>query len=756
MAEEVEIVLKGEFKNGKLLVDTTDKLDKNVKKIGTDAEKTDKNVNKLTSGLKKLAAIVGIGLVVRGFNNLVKSSLRAAGAMEQVDVALTTMLGSAEKAAKLQKDLIEFAKATPFEIEGIFQTTKQLLAYGVAQEDIIKTMGTLGNIAAGVGVDMNRLALVFGQVRSTGKLLGQDLNQFTQAGVPLLAELAKLLGTTEAEVIKLKESGQISFDLVRQALENMTSEGGRFFNLMENQSKTLLGTISNMQDGFFQVKNALGQALLPAAKRVINFMIPSLNRLTKLIERNSKAIDKFAQGFINFFSRLKRGFSPIFSLMGDFRQSIEDITITFFIMALNVEKIFDQMKLVIFDFVENVLDKLGLISNLPMFGWIDDAKQDFTSMKTSIIKDIKDIEREISNIRAVQAESRLTPLAKSEAIEPVAETAAAQKQTTAIIAADPEKVEKARLKALKEENALLLEEQKNFLMGFATNETEAESLMADNKLMRRQRDILEQKEFAERKKALDEQLLNDKITLDEFENELDQINNDARIVALEEQLNKELELEQQNSQKILETKVKLEKAKAKEETKADKMRNFFQKKEIKNAERGAAALVQLQNSKSKELAAIGKAAAIFQITMNTARGALDAYSAMAPIPIVGPALGAAAAAAVIAYGAEQLGTVKSNSFAVGTPEIPSDQLAQVHKGEMIVPATFSDAIRSGELSLSGGGAENETAGSTNININFEGAQFVGEFSDDDITTIGERLGELISEDIIPAIPTREA
>jgi tape measure domain-containing protein len=855
MAEEVEIVLKGKFENGKLIVDTTQKIDNNIKEITKDSAKATKSVSAFEKQLKNLAKIVGVGLLVRGFKNVVKGALNAAGAMEQVDIALTTMLGSAEDAAKLQKDLVEFAKKTPFEIEGIFSSTKQLLAYGVAQEDIIDTMSTLGNIASGVGVDMNRLALVFGQVRSTGRLLGQDLNQFTQAGVPLLAELAKTLGTTEAEVIKLKESGQISFDLVNQALHNMTAEGGRFFNLMENQSKSFLGTISNMADGFFQVKVALGNALLPAGKRVLSFMIPAMDRLLASITNNSKAIDKFAQGVITGFSAIGkvlgfavdrifdfiRGVKTLLSLpfvkeilmavaafavmtkgitaltiafriltttafgwisvvtavvtaIGFLSKDVEDLPKTFQVMALTANKWFQELKFAVFSAVEAILDRLSLLSKLPGFGWIEDAKNKFAGMKDAIVDDVAKIEKVISDIKApgvLQTGGVEAPATTEDSVTT---------QTIATIAEDPEAAAEARLKALKKENEALLGEQEAFLAGKVANESEADKLVAANRALARQQELLGEGQLAEQKKALDQQLLDDEISLDQHRAALDQLNNEAELEALQERYEQELLMFEENqallnetklemqatqdeeelaqlqmkldaqvmkqdlqNQQLLQAKVKKDEADIKQKRKKGELELKIEKaldnKHLKGAEAAAGQLVALQNSKSKELAAVGKAAAIFQITMDTARGAMSAYAALAPIPFVGPFLGIAAAAAVTAYGAEQLSTAKSNSFAVGTPNIPQDQMANVHKGEMIVPATFSEAIRSGELSLSGGTGEvanniNEPGATiTNININFDGAQFLGQMDDDDIEMIGERLGQMISEELIPALPT---
>ena len=723
--EDIEITLKGKFENGKLLVDTTKKLDGNIKDIGKSSKETKKHVSSFEKGLKKLATIVGIGFLANQFKNLFKSSLKAAGAMEQVDIALTTMLGSAKKAAELQKDLIKFAKKTPFEIEGIFSTTKQLLAYGIAQEDIIKTMSTLGNIASGIGVDMQRLALVFGQVRSTGRLLGQDLNQFTQAGVPLLAELAKLLGKTEAEVLKLKESGAISFDLVKQALENMTSEGGRFFNLMENQSKTLLGTVSNMQDGFYEVKVALGNVLLPTAKKFVNFMIPSLEKLAKTIKENSKQIEGFVDALVATFYPVKTfilGIKTILSqpilkwlalvttaiygvrlallaliknpvivfissivmALGWVIESFNSFSNSIKIALLESLKVFKDFQLNIFAIVDEILAKFATLSKVPGFGWTQDLSNSFNKATNKIINDVDRLNERLAGL-------------KGKAFDVPRVKIGTEMQGPAKNDDSVDELDKIREK----------------------NEEKFEIQQSQNEL-----EI--------------EQLLGHKANIENVES-----GSQSKIDA--------------NKKKSRED---LQKAEAKSIEKRFKHKAKMDTYEYKAAVNVTGQLVQLQNSKNKEMAAIGKAAAIFQITNETAKGAISAYASLAPIPFVGPVLGAAASATIIAYGVERLGEVKANSFAVGTSNIPEDQMANVHKGEIIVPESFAEAIRSGKLALSGKATETEnisdfdsSSNITNININFDGAQFVGKFDDEQIEEIGERLGQLISEDITPPLPT---
>lgn len=826
--KETEIILKGKFENGEAIVKATKQIDQNLKDIGDNSEKAEKQSSNLVNTLKKLGAIIGITALANGFKNLVKGSLEAAGSMEQVNIALTTMLGSGEKAAKLQKELVDFAKKTPFEIEGIFDSTKQLLAYGFAQKEIIPTMSTLGNIAAGVGVDMGRLALVFGQVKTAGKLMGQDLLQFTGAGVPLLDALSETLGKSKSEIMALKEAGQISFEQVKVALESLTKEGGRFYNLMENQSKTFLGTVSNMSDSFFQVKVALGEALLPVAKRVVDSMIVWFGDLKTKIQENKETIAIIANAFVMAFSLIGKAIGIAISLVSNFvaglvqilklplvkeilaaaaavliwskgiaaltiafrlltttmfgwlsiaasiiaaigylSKGIQNLPAPFQIAILTITKYWEQFKLAVVDGIDQILDKLSVLANIPGFGWIKDIKDNFSATKDSIIRDINDIDAAIQNIKT-----------------------APQVQDGG---GDSSKLANAQA-----QNQALLAEQQKYLEQSATNEKAASDLSLQNQAAAIEQKIELNGAYADRKRELDALLLNDEITAAQYKQEMQALQNEMELEMLQEQYDAELEKFVENQTLMDETKnqmqltqdetelamlqTKLDGIAAKQQMQNDrlvamkikkdeleqkqtqkkgewelKFEAFMSSEQMKNAQKAASELVALQNSKNKQLAAIGKAAAIFQITVDTASGAMSAYKALAPIPIVGPALGAAAAAAVIAYGAERVSQVTSASYAVGTPNIPQDHMAMVHAGEMIIPATFADAIRSGDLSLSGGagGGNNQTSNSS-ITISFDGASFYGQMNDEEIRYIGERLGQLITENIITPIPTRRA
>ena len=222
------------------------------------------------ASVNKNMLMMGAGIAAVGIAGAaaVGGLIKMAGQFEQTQIAFTTMLGSAGKADKLLKELADFAAKTPFTIPGIEQNAKMLLAMSIPLEDLLPTLKSLGDIASGLNVPMERLALNFGQVRVQGKLTGRELRDFSVAGVPLIAELAKNLNIAESEVKEMVSAGKIGFAEVEEAFKTMTGEGGKFFDLMDAQSKTFLGQVSNIQDSFIKIGRVMGEIFLPAAKWV--------------------------------------------------------------------------------------------------------------------------------------------------------------------------------------------------------------------------------------------------------------------------------------------------------------------------------------------------------------------------------------------------------------------------------------------------------------------------------------------------------
>ena len=189
--------------------------------------------------------------------------------LEQTRVAFTSMLGSAQLADTMIADLQKFAAETPFEMPGVRDAAQQLLAFGYDANEIIPTLTALGNAASGLGRGQdgfNHLAFVFGQIRTTGQLMGQDVMQLAQLGVPVKDILAKNLGLTKEELARIGEQG-IDADVAIQALIDGMNE--RFPEMMKKQSETFEGVLSNIKDNLGQAFGLSGLPLFEDAKNML-------------------------------------------------------------------------------------------------------------------------------------------------------------------------------------------------------------------------------------------------------------------------------------------------------------------------------------------------------------------------------------------------------------------------------------------------------------------------------------------------------
>jgi tape measure domain-containing protein len=197
-----------------------------------------------------------------------KGVVGATSQMEQWGIAFTTMLKSADKAKVLMDEMSKFSATTPFEMTEVVDAGKQLLAFGFTAEEIIPTLTTLGNISAGLSVPISRLNLVLGQVKASGRLMGQDLLQFTNAGVPIIKALSQTMGIAESQVKDFVSAGKVGYPEVLKALQHLGDGSGQFAGLMEAQSKSLGGIFSNIKDGLFRLATKIGDAMLPKLKEV--------------------------------------------------------------------------------------------------------------------------------------------------------------------------------------------------------------------------------------------------------------------------------------------------------------------------------------------------------------------------------------------------------------------------------------------------------------------------------------------------------
>ena len=250
-----------------------------TKAIEASGQSVESYFRKMTAGAAALAA----GFSAR---ELVSSIVRTRGEMQQLEVAFTTMLQSGERASALLADAVEFAAKTPFDLQGVAGGIRQLLAYGSNAEDVIEEVEMLGNVSAGLSVPLNDMIYLFGTLRAQGRAMTVDIRQFAGRGVPIYEELAKVLGVTRQEVSALITEGKVGFPEVEQAFRNMTSEGGMFYNLMREQSKTITGQISNLQDSISQMFNSIGEqseGIITSAISGLSWMVEHYRELARVL-----------------------------------------------------------------------------------------------------------------------------------------------------------------------------------------------------------------------------------------------------------------------------------------------------------------------------------------------------------------------------------------------------------------------------------------------------------------------------------------
>lgn len=199
-------------------------------------------------------------LVGQGMHSLVNSIIQTRGQFQQLEIAFETMLGSQEKANTLMQQMVDTAAKTPFDLMGVAEGAKQLMAYGVSADKVNDTLVRLGNIASGLSIPLNDIVYLYGTTMVQGRLYAQDVRQFTGRGIPLVKELAEKYHKTTDEINAMVSAGKVGFKDVEEVLNKMTNSGGQFYNLMEKQSASLTGQIANLEDAWDTVLNDWGQS----------------------------------------------------------------------------------------------------------------------------------------------------------------------------------------------------------------------------------------------------------------------------------------------------------------------------------------------------------------------------------------------------------------------------------------------------------------------------------------------------------------
>jgi len=280
---------------------------------------------------KLAAATFSVGAVVN-FGKAIIDSLKN---YEYFHSALGTMLkGNKNATVALESQLVSLAKTTPFELTEVQDATKQLLAYGFKAGDLVDTMRVLGDVSAGVGAPLNDIAYLYGTLKTTGRVMQVDLRQFAGRGIPIYEHLAKVLKVNKSAITGMVTEGKIGFKDIEKAFKSMNGAGGEFFDMMNTQSQTVGGKLSNLGDAWDQLKVNIGKSqtgIIGSTVQFFSSMINTLEQFTAASNRKEDAYAKYGGKDFNFIQRTGGKIATVFGLkskvneQNDFEQGLQNM-----------------------------------------------------------------------------------------------------------------------------------------------------------------------------------------------------------------------------------------------------------------------------------------------------------------------------------------------------------------------------------------------------------------------------------------------
>lgn len=612
------------------------------------------------------------GIAFAGLSASVGLFVNEAAKIETINTQFQVLTGSVLGAEKAVGQLQELSASTPFAFEEVAAAGKQLLGFGFEVESLGENLRNLGDVAAASGAPLTDLSLIFGQVRAAGKLTGERLLQLQERAIPIGPAIAQTLGVTENAVRDLVSQGKVDFATFEEAFRSLSAEGGFAFGGLDKQSQTLEGQISTLKDNFSLLAAEIGRQLLPVAKDLTTALIGVFQQLRQSPELVATIaqflkIATVATGLITVVGGLTLAvlkFKAVLAGLSAFAAGLGAVLTAPF--TLTVAAIAGLVGVVgslaaawdsNLSVVENItVNFAGRLKSL--FSGIGTLLRGAFTLDTQAIKD------GLSEIEIAFKESGTNI---EEARQEFEEQQLERQQR---------EIEAERLR----QEALIAEEQ-------AANQRKLEN---QKELEKQQRDL--QLQQAQREAEIQAEI--DELKLQTAGQINAQETNLLKEAAQERQAARENErkTEIKNLIKQLEEKKALEEKYGKEFV---EFQEFVQSENFRNAAQASSQLVALRSSENATLNQIGKAAAVTQIGIDTARGAVAAYQALAGIPFIGPGLGIAAAAALITFGAEQTRrvlTAQTGGLVEGIGR--GDRVsALLEPGELVVPRqNFEDVI----------------------------------------------------------------
>lgn len=264
-----------------------------------------RNLTNIQSGLSMMMG------AVQKFASVFVKSIGEAFKFEKATSDFKVLLGSIDAAKEHMADLRSFAASTPLTFEDLAKSSKLLLSFGASVDEVMPAMKMLGDIAMGDAQKFQGLSLVFAQVKSAGKLMGQDLLQMINQGFNPLTIISQQTGKSMSELKDMMGEGQISFEMVAEAMRIATSEGGLFNNAMGEAAKTGEGMVSTLQDNWTEAVRTFGEAFSDSAKGGIGFLSQKLQELTE-----DGTIELWATKVASALTRIKDGAMAVIGPLG--------------------------------------------------------------------------------------------------------------------------------------------------------------------------------------------------------------------------------------------------------------------------------------------------------------------------------------------------------------------------------------------------------------------------------------------------------
>jgi tape measure domain-containing protein len=284
------------------------------------------NAGRLRSALDSVFNGVGTGIGINiadrignalsgGVSSIFKKGMDA----EDFGITFKVLIGNAQTAKKVLQDLVEFAATTPFELPEVQKAAQSLLAFGVSTKELLPSLKAVGDVASGVSAPLGEIAQIYGKAKVQGRLFQEDINQLTGRGIPIIQELAKQFGVTDSEVKKLTEKGQVNFGNLEKAFVSLSSEGGKFFNLMEARSGSTSGKLSNLSDQFTKLEIAAFNAFKP----ITGLAVETLANLLAPLNESQDGFLKIEEGAKKFSETLKANPQIVKALADEFKNLVD-------------------------------------------------------------------------------------------------------------------------------------------------------------------------------------------------------------------------------------------------------------------------------------------------------------------------------------------------------------------------------------------------------------------------------------------------